>query len=165
MRRLLATASIIMISALVIAAGAQAGTAKRIHGTVEQLKETSFSIGGHFSMLTVKADDGKTVTADVTDVDAITRKALTRGQGVTVVGQQTGQHMVARSVRLDASSLKSVGKKSGGKVMQPSAFSRERDAGVKTTPRGSASAGIGDGTGRAGCTGAEDELRCFPQAQ
>jgi outer membrane lipoprotein SlyB len=81
----------------------------KVHGKVEKVDGTT---------LTFRTDDGKTVTADMTQVGDNIRKALTPGETITVDGQYKADqtHMVARFIQQDSSDPAR-----GGRVTQPAA--------------------------------------------
>lgn len=63
---------------------------QRIHGQVQSVS------GSH---LTLKADDGRTLSVDMKDVDAGIQKAITKGERVTVIGHYSGNNQNAVSAR------------------------------------------------------------------
>jgi preprotein translocase subunit YajC len=76
--------------------GAIAQEWQRIHGKVQ-------SVSGN--TVTVKADDGRTVTVDASQVDAGIRGALTAGEGVTLIGFKgsDANKFTARYIQQDSS--------------------------------------------------------------
>lgn len=68
---------------------------QRIHGKVEKVEGTT---------LTFKADDGRSLTVDLTQVSENVRKALTPGEGATVIGHYRADqnHVAARFVQQDS---------------------------------------------------------------
>jgi outer membrane lipoprotein SlyB len=67
---------------------------QRIHGTVQSIQGTT---------LTLKADDGRTLTVDMAKVTSAVQKAITQGERVTVVGHLGGaqNHMTAEFIQQD----------------------------------------------------------------
>jgi outer membrane lipoprotein SlyB len=98
MRQLLVTVSVLTFL-LTAATGASAVDEKawqKVHGKVEKVDGMT---------LTIKTDDNKTVTTDISQVSDSVRKGLTSGEAVTVSGQWKGDesHLVARFVQQDSS--------------------------------------------------------------
>lgn len=92
---------------------AAAGGWQRIHGTVQ-------AIQGH--TLTMRADDGRTLTVDMTKVSSNVQRAITMNEGIEVIGhyapQGHQQHLAAQWIQQDSSNPAR-----GGKVVgstQPS---------------------------------------------
>jgi hypothetical protein len=69
---------------------------QRIHGKVESVQGTT---------LQLKRDDGQVVTVDMSKVAAGVRKALTAGEGVTVIGHfdNDKKHINAQFIQQDSS--------------------------------------------------------------
>jgi preprotein translocase subunit YajC len=82
---------------------------QKIHGKVDKVEGTT---------LTLKADDGKTLTVDMAKVSESIRQALTKDEGVTITGFYKGDqnHVTAQFIQQDSSDPSR-----GGKVTTPSA--------------------------------------------
>jgi preprotein translocase subunit YajC len=80
-----------------------------VHGTVDEVKEKT---------LVLRADDGRPITVDMAQVGEDIRKALTKGEGVTVTGFWEGDQsrLSARSIQQDSSDPAR-----GGRVVPPAA--------------------------------------------
>jgi preprotein translocase subunit YajC len=102
----------VLVASLSAPAGAQSAPSQwqNVHGKVEKVEETT---------LTFKADDGRTLTVDMSQVGENVRKTLTPGEGATVVGFPGAQpnQFMARFIQQDSSDPSR-----GGRVVgQPSA--------------------------------------------
>ena len=78
-------------------AAAQAGRQwQRVHGRVERVQDRT---------LTFKADDGRTLTVDMSRVSRSVQRALTPGEGATVVGfaGSSANQLTARYIQQDSS--------------------------------------------------------------
>jgi preprotein translocase subunit YajC len=103
---------------------AQSGQWQRIHGKVESVQGTT---------LTLRADDGRTLTVDTSQVDSSVRQALTQGEGVTVIGHPgtAANQMRANYVQQDSSDPSH-----GGKVVgSGSSTTPSSSTGASTTPK------------------------------
>ncbi len=91
---------------------AKAGEWQRIHGKIESVQGSSLSF---------RADDGRVLTVDTSQVAPGVRSALTQGEGVTVIGHEwTGANALrAQYVQQDSSDPKRGGK------LTPSASPRQ----------------------------------------
>jgi len=69
----------------------------RVHGTIQEVED---------SMLTFKADDGRTLSIDMSHIGKDVRGALTPGEGATVVGVPGDEpsRLTARYIHQDPSS-------------------------------------------------------------
>ena len=102
---------IFVLAACVALAGAAAAqTAQNVHGTVQ-------SVQG--SQLTVKADDGRVLTVDMSAVGQNIQQALTPGMGVTITGSTgaSANQMTAQYIQQDSSDPS----RGGAVVGQPAA--------------------------------------------
>ena len=92
-----------------VAGASAADEWQRIHGKVQ-------SVSGN--TVTVKADDGRTLTVDAAQVDASIRGALTKDEGVTLIGFKgsDANKFTARYIQQDSSDASR-----GGKVAGPAA--------------------------------------------
>jgi preprotein translocase subunit YajC len=83
----------------------QSGQWQRIHGKIESIQGTTLSL---------RADDGRTLTVDTSGVASNVRQALTQGEGVTVISDQaTGNKLRANYVQQDSSDPSHGGKVAG----------------------------------------------------
>jgi preprotein translocase subunit YajC len=103
--------------------GQQSGQWERIHGKVESVQGTTLSL---------RADDGRTLTVDTSQVNASVRQALTQGEGVTVIAHEwTGPNKLrANYVQQDSSDPSH-----GGKVVgSDSSTTPSSSTAATTTP-------------------------------
>ena len=91
--------SLVIAAALLAAGAAAAGAAdewQRIHGQVQ-------AVTG--DMVTLKADDGRTLTVDAKQVSSDLRKGLSQNEGVTVIGRagKSANQFIAEYLQKDSS--------------------------------------------------------------
>jgi hypothetical protein len=91
--------SLVIAAALLAAGAAAAGAAdewQRIHGQVQ-------AVTG--DMVTLKADDGRTLTVDAKQVSSDLRKGLSQNEGVTVIGRAgaSANQFIAEYLQKDSS--------------------------------------------------------------
>jgi len=88
---------VVVLAACVALAGAAAAqTSQNVHGTVQ-------SVQG--SQLTVKADDGRVLTVDMSAVGQNIQQALAPGMGVTITGSAgaSSNQVTAQYIQQDSS--------------------------------------------------------------
>ena len=87
---------ILFVVCVAFAAAAAAQTSQNVHGTVQ-------SVQG--SQLTVKADDGRVLTVDMTAVGQNIQQAMAPGMGVTITGSAgaNATQMTAQYIQQDSS--------------------------------------------------------------
>jgi len=87
---------IIFVACVAFAGAAAAQTSENVHGTVQ-------SVQG--SQLTVKADDGRVLTVDMTAVGQNIQQAMAPGLGVTITGSAgaSANQMTAQYIQQDSS--------------------------------------------------------------